>query len=115
MVEAPITIEGFKITKWYKYLLYIAGVVLILSFFFDVKGLEVSAVRQFALNTVFLGLFFWILDDILEIITNVINEHSKKGNSEYAEAEQAIAVIMVIYYVLVIFGIFVWSGSFDIF
>lgn len=107
MVEAPSLFESLRITKWYKYLLYLAGVILILSLFFDVKVVEVEVVRQFSISTIVIGVAIWILDDIFKIIITAIS-----GSNMTIRKQNEIGGVVLFFYFLIIFvAFFIWVTS----
>ncbi len=68
--------ENFAIKNWYRFLLYIGGVILILSLFLEPKGIDVLRVKKFSFYTIILSLVVWIIDDILYKIGDFIEyEH----------------------------------------
>ena len=63
MVEAPGI--NLRITNIYKYFLYVGAIILILSLFFDVKGIDPSIVRSFSVWILISGSCVWFVDDVI--------------------------------------------------
>ena len=60
MVEPSGIISGFKVTNYYKFILYIAGVILILSFFVQApEGMNNFKIRNAAFWIIVAGLLIW--------------------------------------------------------
>ena len=93
---SPEFFKNFAISSFYKYILYIAGIILILSLFIETKGIESLLVQKASLYCIFLGIALWILD----VIKNQIMEslHEKRSNLDN------IIFTMCIFWFLVIFG-----------
>ena len=62
MGEASSLFTGLKISNYYKYILYIAGVILIVSLFFEAKDVNNQWLRHVAFWTIITGLLIWFLD-----------------------------------------------------
>jgi hypothetical protein len=67
--DVPSLLEKLSLGHWYKYLLYVAGVLLILVIVFGSK-IEVTKVLSFSIWTIVLSIFLWILDDIFRAVLN---------------------------------------------
>src|SRR5687768_7959605 len=51
--------SNLKLDKWYKVLTYMGGILLILSFFFEVKGITNLQLQLLSGGTFFLGIGEW--------------------------------------------------------
>ena len=51
--------SSLKLDKWYKVLTYVGGILLILSFFFEVKGITNSQLQLLSGGIFFLGMGEW--------------------------------------------------------
>ena len=71
MGEASSVISGLKITSAYKYILYVAGVILILSLFVKSPDFNNTEIRDVALKVIAVGLSLWLLQTFF----NIIGEH----------------------------------------
>lgn len=56
--------QNFKLNSPNKYILYVSGLIFLLSFFFPVQGADVSIVRRGSLIFIIVGLGNWILKGI---------------------------------------------------
>ena len=72
MGEVSSLFTGLKISNYYKYFLYVAGVILIVSLFFEAKGVSNAWLRHVAFWTVITGLLIWFLDSY---IVNILVEY----------------------------------------
>ena len=60
--KVPSLLQGLSLRFWYKYLLYVAGILLILGLVVGTK-IEVNRVISFSLWTIFLSIIPWLIDD----------------------------------------------------
>ena len=67
--------EGFKITSYYKYILYVAGVILILSLFVDAPNIDNVKLRNIALWVVIAGLVVWFLKNVLVVTLQLMDKY----------------------------------------
>jgi len=116
MTEVKVgLLENFAIKNWYRFLLYLGGVILILSLFLEPKGVEISRLRSFSFYTVVLGLVVWIIDDILYKIGDYqeyLYENDRLYESQYEEVGKTIvAMRYLIYIVALIYWIFFISPA----
>jgi hypothetical protein len=84
MVSTP-GISGFKITNYYKYILYVSGVILILSFFVKApEGMSNFKIRDTAFWIIVGGLIIWISDELINSIDDYyLDEYKRHKISEY--------------------------------
>ena len=73
--KAPDLFQNLSLRFWYKYLLYIAGALLVLGVVFGVK-LPNADVVSFSLWTMFLMIILWIYDDCFQAYANRENENT---------------------------------------
>ncbi|MGD0328812.1 MAG: hypothetical protein ABSB40_00025 [Nitrososphaeria archaeon] len=83
----PPKLEGLKITNWYKYVAYVAGVILILSFFLP-SQIATSKLLNFSVVSIgialfpvlgilaYAGLFYLIKDKLKRARANLITHAS---------------------------------------
>lgn len=85
MPDIPELFKGMKITNYYKYILYLSGIVLIISLFFDTKEISNAYVRHIAFWTIIASLALWFLDTIISNVnTNLYEDYVvRKNNKEY--------------------------------
>jgi hypothetical protein len=62
--DAPSLLDNLSLRNWYKYLLYLAGVLLVLAIIVGSKIPE-NNVISFSLWTIFLCIILWIIDGVL--------------------------------------------------
>lgn len=111
MVEMPSPLENFKINSWYKYLLYVFGIILILSFFVEPVNVNISALRQFSLNTITLGIWFWVLEGIFTGIGNYYDDEARAKSWSRSRVNDTIISISIFGYFIIGFSIFIWWMS----
>jgi hypothetical protein len=62
-------LEKLSLSHWYKYLLYVSGIILILVVVFGSQIPQANLI-SFCLWTMGLSLFVWIMDDIFYVAAN---------------------------------------------
>ena len=73
-MEATPGFSGLKITNYYRYIIYISGVILVLSIFVPAQGLDNERIRNIAFWVTLGGLLIWFLWDIIyKILQHVDN------------------------------------------
>lgn len=74
-------LNRLSLNHWYMYLLYLGGVILIVGFFFYLQYpianssaliTSVNRVIDFAVYTIIIGIFLWIIDEFLDFIYNYL-------------------------------------------
>lgn len=95
-------LENLPIKNWYRFLLYVGGVILILSMFLEPKGITISQVRTFSIHTIILSLIVWIVYDIFYAFVN------KMSDFEY---ENNVNGLIIIKYTIAFVGLFIWITS----
>ncbi len=73
-------LDNLAINNWYRFLLYVGGVTLILSMFLETKGITISQVRTFSIRTIILSLIVWIVYDIFYTYVDNMSEYEFKDN-----------------------------------
>jgi hypothetical protein len=63
--DVPNLLDNLSIQNWYKYLLYVAGVLLVLVIIVGSKIPETDVI-SFSLWTIFLCTILWIIDGVLK-------------------------------------------------
>ncbi len=108
MTEVKVgLLENFAIKNWYRFLLYIGGVILVLSLFLETKGIEASKVRLFSIWTVLLGLVLWIIEDILKQIGSYLEYQYEEHKIYESELEDYGKILVGIWYLISI-GVFIF-------
>ena len=106
MIESTPGFSGFKISNYYKYILYLAGVILVLSLFLPVQGLDNSYIRHIAFWIVMAGLLNWFISGIVEKINDYIYKYdSYHYRKNYRE-------LIIIFYMI---QVAIWSIVFFVF
>jgi len=59
--------EKLTLRDWYKYLLYVSGILLILVLFLDAKVDQLKIVR-FSIQTIIICCFIWVIDTFSMIL-----------------------------------------------
>ena len=91
-------LSNFRINTYYKLFIYLGSVILILSFFFDVKNYDVSRLRYQAAVVIVAGLICWMWDTFKIFYAAI----SDTGRYRSEEDEKRIAMdILTGYWVLV--------------
>jgi hypothetical protein len=101
--------KGMKIDNYYKYLLYLAGIIFALSLFFEVKNVDIDLVRKSSFWVIMGGLIIWLFQDIFDKFVKFVLIHfEEKVKNSQAEPKHYYnyAKIMVIFNF--VFQIFVW-------
>jgi hypothetical protein len=65
--DTPSLLDNLSLIHWYKYLLYLAGVLLVLAVVFGSK-IAVADVISFSLWTIFLCTILWIIDGVIRAV-----------------------------------------------
>ncbi len=101
MAEVKVGLmENFAIKNWYKFVLYLGGVTLIMSFFLEPKEITINELRGFAFWSITVGLFVWILRNAFSNIEDYWWRLVEKGKlSEYEVEERLKALIMIWWFV----------------
>ncbi|HIH45045.1 MAG TPA: hypothetical protein HA257_08245 [Candidatus Methanoperedenaceae archaeon] len=92
-------LDNFAIKNWYRFLLYIGGVILILSMFLEPKGITIVQVRTFSIHTIILCLIVWIIYDIFSTKIERMNEYYIKNH----ETE-----LIILKYLISFVALFIW-------
>lgn len=115
-MNVPNLFGGLKIDNIYKYLLYLGGVILILSIFFDTKQVDILAVRKASFSLVVLSLAIWLIHNF---ILDLMDYHTFKLDNElefkFSEAKTIIINTLVAKYILMSLGLvigYLWITSF---
>ncbi len=103
MVTSP-NISGMKITNYYKYILYVAGVILILSFFVEApEGMSNFKIRNTAFWIIVAGIIIWAYDVYVFKLFAEIFFDNRSLNNDYFWTNYIIFLI-----IQAVIWIFVW-------
>src|SRR4030067_2196552 len=93
-------LDNLAIKNWYRFLLYIGGVILILSMFLEPKGITIIQVRTFSIRTIILSLIVWIAYEIFDNQIDIMNEYTiRNWRSELILIKYAISVLGFLYWI----------------
>jgi len=68
MTDVNPSFSGLKITNYYKYILYLSGVILVLTLFLEPKGVNAAWLRHISFWVIIAGLIIWFFKSILDRI-----------------------------------------------
>jgi len=105
--QVPSLLQGFSITKWYKFALYIAGVTLILSLFLNAQ-IPLSKILNFSIITIIIGLIIWFIDDYIRYRAELLNEFHREEEENLANAHFVINLFGLIIWIIVIITTLLW-------
>jgi len=92
-------LDNLDIKNWYRFLLYIGGVILILSMFLEPKGITISQVRTFSIRTIILGLMVWIAYEIFYNQIDMMSEYTIRNHrSELVFLKYTISIVGFLYW-----------------
>ena len=80
MPDPTNILNGLKISTYYKYVLYVTGVILVLSFFVPIQDYEIQRLRRVTIAFISVSLVLWYIDHVLETIATYYDE---KFNDPY--------------------------------
>jgi heme/copper-type cytochrome/quinol oxidase subunit 2 len=104
-----------SLNHWYKYLLYLGGVILIVGFYFYLQYplanssaslAVIDRVIDFAVYTIVIGISLWILDEILYFVYNYLYF---KENNNHDEVYEKVAIGLQIFeYLVWVIAFLIW-------
>ncbi len=100
--KVPGLLEKLSLSHWYKYILYISGILLVLTAVFGSKIPQESLI-SFCLWSIGLSLFVWILDDLFNVAGNYYLE---KERSSYGIPDEVTVILWGKHIVNVLFFFF---------
>lgn len=105
-------LEKLSLSHWYKYLLYVSGILLVLVVVFGSK-IEQSQVISFSMRTIILSLFVWIFDDIFNTAIAYYYRTNSDGyrNEMPDEVKSLLWGKQIIHIVFFILWLIIASGS----
>jgi hypothetical protein len=102
MTNTSIEILGsLKLNQWYKLAIYLGAVLVILSFVF-VNNSNVARYTGFAVDSLVLGLIFWMIDDTLVLYGEI-----KEAEEHYDKLKVAKNLAPTVFAVRWV-GLFIW-------
>lgn len=106
MAESPKVdvLSGLKLNNFYKYFLYVFGVILILSMFWGSYGLDVNVLRGVSVTIIIICSFVWFLDNIIGKAFDYYRDrfHERGDNSAIEKAKALWVFNYFIYFISLI-------------
>ena len=102
--QGPNLFENLSLRHWYKYLLYVAGILLILVVVLG-SQIEQNRIFSFSLWTISLCIFVWILDDM---IYSAGTYYEEKDRSYGNHIPDAVIVVVWVKYIIHIIFFLIW-------
>lgn len=65
MTNLPELFKGLSLNVYYKVIIYIAGIIFILSLFLEVPEINISYVRKVTFWAIVISMGYWFLDDFI--------------------------------------------------
>lgn len=101
MAETNI-MGNLAINQLHKFLVYFGGIILIATFFFDVKNIDVSILRHKAFVVLFTGLLLWLVYDILGNILSYYGALCEDQKISYHNAKNTAHIMLTLKIILTI-------------
>ena len=112
MNQIPSLFTGLKITNYFKYILYLSGIILILSLFLDVKGLDNSYIRHIAFWTTVVAIGVWLVDDFVGGLNNYFHTSTEfprgMSSNEYKKIAKWLLIFNYGFHIIVWIVLFVF-------
>ena len=92
-------LQQLKIDNYFKYILYLAGFILLLTLFLDIKYFDIYYLRKICFWAISFSLLIWILKDLVDNLNNILYErilHSGKDMGLYYELGSYLIVFFFI-------------------
>lgn len=109
-------LERLSLNKWYKYLLYLAGVILVIGIYFQMQYASTNPSTAlpdgiakgigFATSTIILGILLWLIDDILGVIGDYYDYLSKKHSYDYDDEAK---ILISVKYIIWVIAFIIWA------
>lgn len=99
--------ENFAVKNWYRFLLYLGGVILILSLFLEPKGIDIHNMRTFSSYTIILFIIVWIIEDIIYKIGNFSEYENRNYPDIFVNKARTLNIFR---YIISFIALLVWSS-----
>jgi hypothetical protein len=96
--SVPNLFNKLSLRNWYKYLLYLAGVLLVLTIVFGSKIPEANVI-SFSLWTIVLSTILWIIDGVLQAV-----EIDEYNFNSYLTGRTLVHIFVFIIWMIVAFA-----------
>jgi hypothetical protein len=101
MANGTPSFTGLKISNYYKYILYVAGVILIVSLFFEAKGISNEFLRHISFWAMIFGLIIWFFDSyIMPILEYFVDNSSDSDFWGGVTVVFFIAIQLILWFIL---------------
>lgn len=98
--EIPNPFEKLSLKYWYKYLLYLTGILLLAVLILG-SSFDQNKIITYSISIMAISIFLWILDDIVLAIDGYYVEKTNNYNkSEYLEKAKSLVIIREIVHVI---------------
>jgi MFS superfamily sulfate permease-like transporter len=110
-------LSRLSLNHWYKYLLYLGGISLLLGFYFRMQfslvnstgsTLVVNKVIEFSIYTVVIGITLWIFDAIKEFVKDYLEYKSESENYSDSYIDNLSIALEITRYMLWIIAFIIW-------
>lgn len=87
MSEPPTILSKFSINDWYRFLMYIAVLFLVISFIWTIPSIELSLFRSGMTSVIIVGCVYWFIIKIEDVIVDYMkykfddNDSSTEGKA----------------------------------
>lgn len=95
--------NNLSLNKYYKYIIYVSGIILIGSLFLETKVIEQTLVQTLALKTCILGIFLWVLREIYLTIISFFDMELEYNQHSYDSQKENVQVVTFFYHFLEVF------------
>jgi len=95
--------QGLRINNYYKYLLYLFGIIFVGSLFFTVNKIDLQYLRKLSFTIIIFSSSIWFIEGMLDIINKFLYEKSI-DEDDREKYKKNIHIIAIIYFVYQIIG-----------
>lgn len=98
--------ERLSLRKWYRYLLYVSGILLVLSSFLNTQ-IEQSKIIGFSMLTIVISILVWLSDTALEAYFDYYEHERRVNDNKHISDEEKYAQVASI--AINFFFFFIWA------
>jgi hypothetical protein len=102
-------LEKLSLNKPYKYVLYLAGIILVLATFVPTHGYDVRVIQSVSFKFIILGLIVWMIDELFRTVATMAWNWDEKG------AYIVILFLELVFIFAIIFGWLSLAFNFGLF
>lgn len=113
--QQPTILSNLSLNHWYKYMLYVAGVVLIISLYIEMQFASgnptasvpalIIKIRNFSIYSIIIGVSVWISMEVTDDIGDYLQDTS---NNYSDDIDQILIAVVVIQYIIWIIAFLIW-------